>query len=711
MDRQSDYDSYRVLIVDDNEAIHEDFRKILDQSKGRRASLAEAEEFLFGNSAGSSGQMTYQLESAYQGQEALTLVKKSLDEDTPYALAFIDIRMPPGWDGLETLQKVWEVDPQLQIVLCTAYSDYSLEDIIKVVGHTDNLVILKKPFDTIEVKQLTNALTKKWELMQHMRSRLEDLDKLVYTRTQELEQANAKLTQEAGERTLAERALATEKQLLDVTLQSISDAVVTTDLDGRILFINDGAALMTGWEHKAVHNRSFSEVLPVRYADDGEGPEDLVAAVLEAGERIEFEHPIMLEEEGTSLKRLTINGAPLTDQTGQIIGVVFTFRDSTTWHLLEQERFNANKLESIGLLAGGIAHDFNNILTAILGNISGIRSGGDLSEKQLKRLSSAETATRRAELLTKQLLTFAKGGAPVLKPSSIRELIQESADFVLRGSSVKCDYDFPDDLWTVNIDEGQVSQVINNIVINAQQAMARGGSITISGENMPAGRDELPHQLPEGDYVRILIKDTGMGIPAEDIEHIFDPYFTTKHKGSGLGLASCYSIIQKHKGHISAVSEEGVGTTFYFLLPAFPNKQVAPSPVPAEPPAGQGYILIMDDEEEIRDLCQDLLLDLGYEVAAAPEGDEAVRMYKEAQDTGRPFDAVVLDLTIQGGMGGKEAIEQLLAIDPGVTAIVASGYSADPVMANYESYGFKGVIQKPFDFPDIGNILDSVLNG
>ena len=709
MDQPLGTQIYRLLIVDDNEAIHADFRKILEQPKGRRIALAETEQFLFGDQAKESTLVTYAIDSAYQGQEALALVEKSLDEHSPFALAFVDVRMPPGWDGVETLQKLWAVYPELQIVLCTAYSDYSLDDIIKLVGHTDSLVILKKPFDIIEVKQLTNALTRKWALTEHMRVQLKDLDKLVYTRTLELEEANASLKQEAEERTLAERALAAEKHFLDVTLQSISDAVVTTDMEGRILFINDGASLMTGWEQKAVQHKRFSEALPVRYAEGESGPEDLVSAVLDAKKRIPFERPILLEGADGQTRRLTVNGAPLTDQNSQIIGVVFTFRDSTMWHLLEQERFKANKLESIGLLAGGIAHDFNNILTAILGNISGIRSTGGLSEKQMTRLVSAEAATRRAELLTKQLLTFAKGGAPILKPASIQELVQTSADFVLRGSSVRAVYDFPENLWPVNIDEGQISQVIHNIVINAQQAMLEGGSITIHGENILVEQEDRIHQMPAGPYVRISIVDTGIGIPEEDRAHIFDPYFTTKHKGSGLGLASSYSIIQKHKGCLAVTSEPGVGSTFFFLLPALPNETISSTPVNAAPATGQGYILVMDDEEDIREMCQDLLFDLGYDVVCVQAGDEAIRQYTEALHQGRPFDAVILDLTIKGGIGGKETIEQLRLINPDVKAIVSSGYSADPVMANYRAFGFSGVIQKPFDFPEIGNILDSIL--
>ena len=710
MDQPLGNQVYRLLIVDDNEAIHADFRKILEPPKGRRLALAETEQLLFGGEAKESALTVYALDSAYQGQEALALVEKSLDEHSPYALAFVDIRMPPGWDGVETLQKLWAVYPELQIVLCTAYSDYSLDDILKLVGHTDSLVILKKPFDIIEVKQLTNALTRKWALTETMRVELKDLDKLVYTRTLELEEANASLKQEAEERTLAERALAAEKHFLDVTLQSISDAVVTTDMDGHILFINDGASLMTGWEQKTVRHKRFSEALPVRYAEGEVGPGDLVRAVLDAKKRIPFEYPILLESADGQTRRLTVNGAPLTDQNSQIIGVVFTFRDSTMWHLLEQERFKANKLQSIGLLAGGIAHDFNNILTAILGNISGIRSTGALSEKQMTRLVSAEAATRRAEMLTKQLLTFAKGGAPILKPASIQELVEASADFVLRGSSVRGVYDFPENLWPVNIDEGQISQVIHNIVINAQQAMLGGGFITVLGENVLVEQEDSFQQVPAGPYVKISIVDTGIGIPEEDRAHIFDPYFTTKHKGSGLGLASSYSIIQKHKGYLAVTSEPGVGSTFFFLLPALPNEKISSSPVNAAPVAGQGYILVMDDEEDIRDMCQDLLLDLGYDVVCVPGGDEAIRQFTEALHQGRPFDAVILDLTIKGGIGGKETIEQLRLINPDVKAIVSSGYSADPVMANYRAYGFSGVIQKPFDFPEIGNILDSILN-
>lgn len=264
--------------------------------------------------------------------------------------------------------------------------------------------------------------------------------------------------------------------------------------------------------------------------------------------------------------------------------------------------------------------------------------------------------------------------------------------------------------WTVNIDEGQINQVINNIVINAQQAMVRGGSITINGVNVPTNHPDIPQQLMEGDYVKISIIDTGFGISKENLDHIFDPYFTTKHKGSGLGLPSSYSVIQKHKGYISVTSELGAGTTFFFLLPALPNEFVNEVPLSLAPTIGQGYVLIMDDEEDIRELCQDLLLDLGYEVVCASAGDEAIRLYTDALNQGRPFDIVVLDLTIQGGMGGKDAMDQLLAINPNVKAIVSNGYAADPVMADYETYGFRGVIQKPFDFPDIGKILDSVLN-
>jgi PAS domain S-box-containing protein len=701
----------RILIVDDQAAIHEDFRKILASPKERRTALAEAEQILFGEAMGQPARMSYTLDFALQGQEALELVRRSFEEDRPYALAFMDIRMPPGWDGIETMARIWEIDPDLQGVLCTAYSDYALDDIVKVLGDTDNLLILKKPFDMIEVMQLASTLTKKWMLTRHMRMQVVNLDRLVHQRTQALQETNQRLEREAAERAQAEQALASEKQLLDVTLQSISDGVVATDLSGRILFMNQAAQTITGWAEADAWGRPLGEVLPARYPEPAGGPRNLVETVLKAGNRVEFPYPLMLGQREGTPKRLTINGAPLADARERIIGVVFTFRDTTMWHLLETERFKANKLESIGVLAGGIAHDFNNILTAILGNLSAIRLSDVLSERQLQYLTIAENATRRAELLTKQLLTFAKGGAPILKPASIRELIQESADFVLSGSNVKCVYDFPDDLWTVHIDEGQMSQVVSNLVINAQQAMPRGGTITVRGENVPAWTEGLPPQLTKRDYVKIDIIDTGVGIPREYLSNIFDPYFTTKDKGSGLGLTSAYSIIKNHTGYLSVESEPDAGSTFFFYLPALPHEAVESKTERRVPIRGQGRILVMDDEKDIRKLCQDLLVYLGYEVECVLDGTAAVERYREAITAGRPFDAVVLDLTVQGGMGGGEAMEQLKAIDPHIKAIVSSGYSDDPVMSSYATYGFSGIIQKPFDVISLSEILHRIIKG
>jgi PAS domain S-box-containing protein len=536
-----------------------------------------------------------------------------------------------------------------------------------------------------------------------------DLDRRIFQRNQELQKANEQLQREAAERAQAEQALADEKQLLDVTLRSISDGVLTTDREGHILFMNRAVGVMTGKDPLEAEGTLLAEVLPVSYAEHGDGPKNLTEAVLQAGEQIEFSRPIMVSQPDGSQKRLTVNGAPLSDAEGNTIGVVFTFRDTTMWHLLETERFKANKLESVGVLAGGIAHDFNNILTAILGNISSIKASGEISRKQLYRLTAAENATRRAELLTKQLLTFAKGGAPVLKPSSIRELIQETADFALRGSNVRCLYDFPEELWTVHIDEGQISQVINNLTINAYQAMPEGGTIIIRGENIPQDQNDRPLQLDPGAYVKISIIDAGVGIASEHLPNIFDPYYTTKQKGSGLGLTSSYSIIRNHNGYISVESEPGLGSTFFFFLPALPHRKIEVEEDAPLPESGQGRILVMDDEEEIRHLCYDLLSDFGYEVVCVSEGSEAIEEYRKAQKAGRPFDLVILDLTIPGGMGGKETIERLLAVDPGVKAVVSSGYSANPVMSEYKSFGFTGVLQKPFDFPSLGALVDRII--
>ena len=391
-----------------------------------------------------------------------------------------------------------------------------------------------------------------------------------------------------------------------------------------------------------------------------------------------------------------------------LIRVDGVLMDITEMKKAEMELMKIQKLESVGVLAGGIAHDFNNILTAILGNISLARLISKDNSKLENRLSEAEKACLRAKDLTQQLLTFSKGGTPVKKATSLADMLQEATTFLLRGSNVKAEFDISDNLWLVDADEGQLAQVINNLVINAKQAMPHGGVLNIRAFNyFYDGRSDLP--LERGKYVCFKVQDHGVGIDEKSLHKIFDPYFTTKKTGSGLGLAVTFSIIKKHNGHITAQSKVGQGTTFSVYLPAS-EKNVEPKKARTEvfDPL-KGKVLLMDDEEVILEIGCEMLASFGLKVEVAKDGQEAIEKFKQEMKKEDPFDLVILDLTIPGGMGGKETLKELQKINKDISAIVSSGYSNDPVMANYKSYGFKGMVTKPYRMGDMYSTLKAIL--
>lgn len=390
--------------------------------------------------------------------------------------------------------------------------------------------------------------------------------------------------------------------------------------------------------------------------------------------------------------------------------MVFAFRDISDKRARSIELLKAQKLDSLGILAGGIAHDFNNILTGILANISFVRIQDPANELLNTRLKEAEKACFRAKDLTQQLLTFARGGKPITQVVSIENLVRNSTDFALRGSKLACEFKIPKNLWPVEIDEGQINQVIHNLVINADQAMPEGGVIKVTARNMKInGKHHLP--LPQGAYIRISFKDRGHGIQQEHLPNIFDPYFTTKQQGSGLGLATSYSIIANHNGTLTVDSASGKGSTFHIYLPASDASPVRKAATDQTAISGNGKILVMDDDETITDIVKIMLGHIGFTVESAGDGKEALSIYQKAFKQQKPFDAVILDLTIPAGMGGKEAIEKLLAFDPSVRAIVSSGYSNDPVMSNFREYGFMGCITKPFNLEELSTVLNQVTGG
>tara|TARA_E500000178_G_scaffold355900_1_gene430444 strand:+ start:5453 stop:7417 length:1965 start_codon:yes stop_codon:yes gene_type:complete len=369
-------------------------------------------------------------------------------------------------------------------------------------------------------------------------------------------------------------------------------------------------------------------------------------------------------------------------------------------------------LQSVGHLVGGIAHDFNNILTAVLGNLSIVRMAMETTHEEAERLTTAEKAVHQAKSLTRQLLTYAKVGALETEATTLEELVSDSAAFILRGSNVAYELTAEPDLWMVDADKGQINQVINNLLINADQAMPMGGMLTLRLENQEMKEGDSA-TLASGSYVCLEVRDNGAGIPAENLARIFDPYFTTKESGNGLGLASCLAIVRRHGGILTVDSKLGVGSCFRVLLPRSNRaKEETPTDEADEsglPPKGSGRILIMDDMEPMKLVAGEILTLLGYEVHLTSDGLEAIEAYREAMKAGRPFRAVVFDLTVPGGMGGEEACRQLRADDPKLRAIASSGYSTSNVMSDWNAHGFDAVIAKPYRIKDIGWILHRVL--
>ena len=513
-----------------------------------------------------------------------------------------------------------------------------------------------------------------------------------------------------GETLLQERNnLEAEKERLAVTLSSIGDGVITTDTEGRVVLINAVAQQLCGWSQAEAVGLMLETVFRIVNETTRQPQINPVHEVLTTGTIVELANPTTLIARDGSERTVADSAAPIHNQAGEVIGVVLVFRDMTEKRRVEAELFKAHKLESIGVLAGGIAHDFNNYLTAILGNIALARSMVPSTDRLSELLENAETASMRATGLTQQLLTFAKGGAPVRKMASIGQILADAASFVLRGSNVRSECTIPKDLYPVEVDIGQMTQVFNNLVLNAAQAMPNGGLVTITASNTDGESFDLLPGMGQR-FVMITIEDHGSGIPADDLARIFDPYFTTKEQGSGLGLAVVYSIIRNHRGEVRVSSRINVGTMFTVLLPAAGKSQdIDATAYAAGVLQGSGRILVMDDEEYICDVLARVLKMLGYDTECCSNGEEALRLYRDALHSNRRFDAVIVDITVPGGMGGKEAVAHLLELDPEVRAIVSSGYSNAPVMAQYQEYGFKATLTKPYNIAEIGAVLKQVL--
>lgn len=548
--------------------------------------------------------------------------------------------------------------------------------------------------------------------LQELVERNQLLEEQIAERTMQLSESNEKL-QQTNEKLAIEieehkqTGLANARLLLQqrAILNNLPMMAWLKDPESHLEMVNEQYAKVCGRTVEDCIGKTDLELFPLEMAkiyiaDDRE--------VCLTGQRKQSEEQITTSD-GTKW-HLTYK-TPLFDELGRVAGTTGIALDISDRKAHELEELKVQKLESLGVLAGGIAHDFNNILAGIIGNISLAKVFIDDTHKSHNALVGAEKASVRATELARQLLTFARGGEPVKKVVSPQHLVNEAMSLVLHGSNVKGIVDIPDSIHAIEADEGQISQVFHNIIINATQAMPGGGALTVSARNETLNDNNIMALTP-GTYICLAFTDEGCGIPDADLNKIFDPYFTTKVNGNGLGLASSHSIITKHGGHICTSSRVDRGTTFTIHLPSIGetissyqtefNTQTALD-------HGGGSILVMDDEEMIRELATGMLEEIGYQVTTCNDGTAAIRYYKAARESGAPFSAVIMDLTIPGGVGGKEAAAEILAVDPTACLIVSSGYSNDPIMSDYSTYGFAGAIAKPYRICELAQMLRSSL--
>lgn len=495
---------------------------------------------------------------------------------------------------------------------------------------------------------------------------------------------------------------------LAVTLGSIGEGVISTDVHGAVDYVNREGERLIGMRAEEVAGQPLQEVFPLAESTDKSPASLPLEQVFRSAESAgPVNDKLLLTRDGIE-RKINFQLSPILDPRGRITGTVLVFTDISDQVRLEGELQKNQRMESIALLSGGIAHDFNNMLTGILGNISLARNCCNPQDQVFNILKSAEKAAVRARDLTHQLLTFSKGGVPIKTRTSLRNLIRESSGFILSGSNCRCQLRVPEDLWPVEVDEGQISQVINNLLINAAQAMKKGGRIEIAAENIELGAvPSIP--LAPGFYIKIVVADNGPGITPDILARIFDPYFTTKKSGSGLGLATSYSIVKNHDGHIMVDSELGEGTTFTFYLPAIPSAVVYTEETETRLYHGKGRLLLMDDEKMVRQIAGDMLTHLGYEVSFAEDGEEAIRLFEEAEAADNGFDALILDLTVPGNLGGLDVVERLLPGYPELRAVVSSGYTNNPVLQNPAEYGFCANIQKPYTIQQLSWVVRSVI--
>lgn len=666
--------NHRILIIDDHRAIHDDFRKILDARDAAGGELDEARGNFFGIAVPARTRAVFEIDSAFQGGEGVSLLRTSIGEGRPYALAFVDVRMPPGIDGLETVAQLWELYPDLQVVLCTAFSDYSWQETVNRLGHSNNLVILRKPFDAIEVLQLAHALTEKWAIGQALALQIVELEINVAERIRELMTANRHLCEQAA--------------LLD----KAQDAIVVHDVHDVITFWNASAERLYGWSAAEALGRKVPGLL---YSDDTEY-QKARTVLLEKGAWIGE-----LTQQTKDGKGIVVEGhwTLVRDEAGQPRALLSIDTDVTEKKKLEAQFLRAQRMESIGILAGGIAHDLNNVLGPVMMVLEILQSRFPDAETG-RILQMLETSVERGAGMIKQVLQFARGAAGeriLVQPGHlIRDLRRVADDTFPKTIQVRTAV--ASDVWLVSADPTQLHQVLLNLCVNARDAMPDGGTLTIAAENvaLDAAYASMILNGRPGDFVCLQVSDTGTGMPPEVMARIFEPFFTTKEqgKGTGLGLSTTLGIVKSHGGFIRVESEPGKGTTFKIHLPAvLEGEAAAASENAPNLLRGNGeMVLIIDDEESHRVIMGDTLKEFGYRVLLAGDGAEACSLYAQ-----RPaeIDVVLTDLMMPI-MDGAATIRTLKRMNQQLPIIADSGNTVPQYVALARAAGADTFLARPY---------------
>jgi len=705
----------RILIVDDSPAIHDDFKKILVRRNPAGDDFASAETSLFGPppETGAGNDQDFELASAFQGEEALAAVRAAVKASRPFAMAFVDVRMPPGWDGIETTAQLWRADPDLQIILCTAYSDYSWKELCARIGATDQMVILKKPFDAIEVLQLANALAEKWRLLQQTRLKVQDLEHVVGERTRELQTSNEQLRAEVGQRQAAEQELRGTQEKLRHFLSKSPAVLYSLKFEaGRLIpsWVSDNFTDFTG---RKIQDW-YQQTPEWNYIEESDRL--MVSGSLQtllAQNHVSLQYRIRRPD--NAVRWVRDDCQLLRDDAQQPVEIIGCWTDITERKQLEEQLRQSQKMEAFGQLAGGVAHDFNNLLTIIKGYVCLLVDEGCRTEKWAPSLAAIAKAADRAALLTGQLLTFTRRQLFQPKRLDLDEVVADTSHMLqqLVGESITLKTQCMSGNVSITADPNMLEQILINLAANAHDAMPHGGRLVVSTSvcNIDNAHVRQHHESRPGRHVCLSVTDTGCGITPEHMSRLFEPFFTTKDvgKGTGLGLASVYGIVKQHEGWIEVSSHVGQGTSFKIFFPTSSLPVIpARSLPPVRPARGGGEtILIVEDEPGLRELFCLTLQRLGYRVFTECSGTKALHSWSSRLDQ---IDLLLTDLVMPDGISGWELAGTFQAEKPDLKTIYMSGHSAD---ANgYFSGATKGIrfLAKPFSVETLAEAVRACLD-